>query len=100
MNAEISAYSSGNLDKHEFLTRKDLGYKPDVFEQAKFEYSPLDKVFNDGLAKKDKKVGILQRLKNIENNLSGNDDHDYNDNDGDRKVGIFKILEDIKDEGI
>ena len=29
-NAEISAYSDGNLDKYEYLTIKDLGYKPDA----------------------------------------------------------------------
>ena len=40
-NAEISAYSSGDLPKYEYLTKKDLGYKPDAFEQAKFEYFPL-----------------------------------------------------------
>ena len=28
LNAEISAFSSGDLNKHEFLTRKDLKYKP------------------------------------------------------------------------
>ena len=38
MNAEISAYSSGDLSKYEYLTKKDLVYKPDAFEQAKFEY--------------------------------------------------------------
>ena len=41
INAEISAYSSGDLPKYEYLTKKDLGYKPDAFEQTKFEYSPL-----------------------------------------------------------
>ena len=65
MNAEISAYSSGDLPKYEHLTKKDLGYKPDAFE-AKFEYSPLGKVFTDGLDKSDKKEGLLKRLKNIE----------------------------------
>ena len=29
VNAKISAYSSGNLSKYEYLTNKDLGYKPD-----------------------------------------------------------------------
>ena len=29
INAEISAYSSGDLPKYEYLTKKDLGYKPD-----------------------------------------------------------------------
>ena len=68
MNAEISAYSSGDLLKYEYLTKKGLGYKLDAFEQAKFEYSPLGKVFTDGLAKEDKskKVGLFKRLKNIE----------------------------------
>ena len=66
MNAEISAYSSGDLPKYEYLTKKDLGYKPDAFQQAKFEYSPLGKVFTDGLDKSDKNEGLLKRLKNIE----------------------------------
>ena len=41
MNAEISVYSSGGLDKYEFLTKQDLKYKPDALEQVKFAYSPL-----------------------------------------------------------
>ena len=66
LNAEISPYSSGNLPKYESLTNKDLGYRPDAFEQEKFEYSPLGKVFTDGLDKFDRKEGLLKRLKNIE----------------------------------
>ena len=66
MNAEILAYSSGDLPKYKYLTKKDLGYKPDAFEQAKFEYSPLRKVFTDGLDKSDRKERLLKRLKNIE----------------------------------
>ena len=54
------------MPKYEYLTKKDLGYKPDAFEQAKFEYSPLGKVFTDGLDKSDKNEGLLKRLKNIE----------------------------------
>ena len=98
LNAEISAYSSGDLDKYEFLTKQDLKYKAVALEQVKFTYSPLGKVFNDGLNKKDKikKVGILQRLKNIEDNLNSNDDND----NGNRKVGISQIIKDIKDKGI
>ena len=67
MNAEISAYSSGDLSKYEYLTKKDLGFKPDAIEKVKFEYSPLGKVFTGGLNKSDKKEGLLKRLKNIEN---------------------------------
>ena len=84
MNAEIFTYSSG-----------DLGYKPDAVEKVKFEYSPIGKVFTDGLAKDDKskKVGLFKRLKNIEDNLVEVDDND-------NKVGIFRIIKDIKDRGI
>ena len=65
-NAEILAYASGDLPKYEYLTKKDLKYKPDAFEKAKFEYSPLGKVFTDGLDKSDRSEGLLKRLKNIE----------------------------------
>ena len=39
--AEISAWSSKNLDRYEYLTGEDLGLKPNTVEKAKFEYSPL-----------------------------------------------------------
>ena len=45
------------------LTGEDLGYKPSVIEQAKFEYSPLGKIFNKGLSEDDKKEGLFKRLK-------------------------------------
>ena len=64
--AKISALSSNNLDKYEYLTGEDLGLKPSTVEQAKFEYSPLGKIFNKGLKEEDKKEGLLKRLKNIE----------------------------------
>ena len=63
--AKISALSSKNLDKYKYLTGEDLGLKPNTVEQAKFEYSPLGKVFNKGLKEEDKKEGILNRLENI-----------------------------------
>ena len=95
MNAEISAFSSGDLPKDEYLTKKDLGYKPDALEKVKFEYLPIGKVFTDGLAKEDKskKIGLFKRLKNIEDNL-------VEVNDNDNKVGIFRLIKDIKDKGI
>ena len=64
--AKISALSGGELKKYEYLTGEDLGHKPDVVQKAKFEYSPLGKVFNRGLDESDKKEGLLKRLKNIE----------------------------------
>ena len=63
--ANISALSSNNLDKYEYLTGEDLGLKPSSIEQAKFEYSPLGKIFNKGLDKDDKKEGLFKRLENI-----------------------------------
>ena len=41
--------------------------KPNTIEQARFEYSPLGKIFNKGLSEDDKKEGLFKRLKNIEN---------------------------------
>ena len=54
------------MEKYELLTDEDLGLKPSTVEQAKFEYSPLGKVFNKGLSEEDKKEGLFKRLKNIE----------------------------------
>ena len=49
------------------MTGEDLGYRPSVLEQTKFDYSPLGKVFNKGLDNKDdKKEELFKRLKNIE----------------------------------
>ena len=95
INAETSAYSSGDLPKYEYLTKKDLGYKLEAVEKATLKYSPIGKVFTDGLAKEDKskKVGLFKRLKNIEDNLVEADDND-------NKVGIFRIIKYIKDKGI
>ena len=44
--AKISALSSNDLDKYEYLTGEDLGLKPSTIEQTKFEYSPLGRIFN------------------------------------------------------
>ena len=65
-SAKISALSSNNLDKYVYLTGEDLGLKPSTVEKAKFEYSPLGKIFNKGLSEEDKKEGLLKKLKNIE----------------------------------
>ena len=117
MNAEISAYSSGDLPKYEYLTKKDLNYKPNAFEQAKFEYLPLGKVFIDELDKTDKKEGLLKRLKNIEDKSNnqllalrdinrpaitgrnGNDD-DGDDDDDDDNESYKKIVNDYKNNKI
>ena len=53
--AKISALSSNNLDKYKYLTGENLGLKPNIIEQARFEYSPLGKIFNKGLSPDDRK---------------------------------------------
>ena len=58
--ANISALLSGELKKYEYLAGEDLGYKPSVIEQAKFDYSLLGKVFNKELVKMIKSKGCLK----------------------------------------
>ena len=64
-DTKISALSSNNLDKYEYLTGEDLGLKPSTVEQTQFEYSPLSRVFNKGLEKKEKRRAF-EETKNIE----------------------------------
>ena len=45
---------------------EDLGYKPNLFEQVKFDYSPLGNIFTKGLDKDDQKEGLFKRLENIQ----------------------------------
>ena len=66
-SAKISAFSSNNFGKYEYLTGEDLSLKPSTIEQAKFEYSPLGKIFNKGLSEDNKKERLFKRLKNFKN---------------------------------
>ena len=45
--AEISALTSGKIDKYEYLTGKEIlpSNQQQIIEQAKFTYSPLGKGF-------------------------------------------------------
>ena len=92
-NAKISAVSSGELDKYEYLTGEDLGYKPNVVQKAKFEYSPLGQVFNKELNTSEKQLGLLKRLKNIE----GNTDRQLEENK-DNQLGVKSVGYTIKEE--
>ena len=116
------------MPKYEYLTKKDIGYKPDAIEKVIFGYSPLGKVFTDGLNKSDKK-GLLKRFKNIENknnqlldqlldnnqlldinrpairgrgNYDRDDDSDDDEDDDDDDVNneYKKIIEDYKNNKI
>ena len=74
LNAEISAFSSGDLNKYEFLKRINLNYKPNALDKARFEFSPLGRAFNEGLDKtipNYQEEGIIKLLKEIRDNLAG-----------------------------
>ena len=74
LNAEISAFSSGDLNKYEFLKRIDLNYKPNALDKARFEFSPLGQTFNTGLDKNAQgyqEEGIIKLLKGIRDGLTG-----------------------------
>ena len=45
----MSTLWSNKWDKYKYSIGKDLGYKPVVVEQAKFEYFSLDNVFSEEL---------------------------------------------------
>ena len=83
LNTEISAFSSGDLNKYEFLTRKDLKYKPNALDKAKFEFSPLGKAFSVGLDKTAQGYqdeGSIKLLKDIRDALTGGVNIRLNDN--------------------
>ena len=65
LEAKISACSSCDLRKYEYLTGDDLGCKLTVFGEARFNYSQLDNVFNNGFDKDDQEEGLFKRLENI-----------------------------------
>ena len=75
LNAEISVFSSGDLNKYEFFKIIDLNYKPNALDKTRFEYSPLGKTFNTGLDKTAQgyqEEGITKILKDIRDSLAGN----------------------------
>ena len=74
LNAEISAFSSGDLNKYEFLKRIDLNYKPNALDKARFEFSLLGKTFSTGLDKTAQgyqEEGVIKLLKDIRDGLAG-----------------------------
>ena len=121
LNAEISAFSSGDLNKCEFLKRIDLNYKPNALDKARFEFSPLGQTFSIGLDKTAQgyqEEGVMKLLKDIRDNLArpprpnnnrddndnnnDNDNNDYDnrpdnddDDDDDNKVIIENVLNEI-----
>ena len=69
LNVEISAFSSGDLNKYEFLKRIDLNYKPNALHKGRFEFSPLGTTFNERLDKtipNYQEEGVIKLLKKLE----------------------------------
>ena len=117
LNAEIAAFSSGDLNKYEFLKRIGLNYKPNALDKARFEFSPLGKTFSAGLDKTAQgyqKEGVMKLLKDIRDSLRGgarpprpdnndnnNDDDNNDDNDdddNDDKEFVSPLLEEINNK--
>ena len=114
LNAEISAFSSGDLNKYEFLTRKDLKYKPNALDKARFEFSPLGKAFSTGLDKtvpNYQEEGVIKLLKDIRDGLRGGIgppgppggppgpgglDRPDDDNDDDEQKRLSKLLGELR----
>ena len=112
LNAEISAFSSGDLNKYEFLKRIDLSYKSNALDKARFEFSPLGQTFNTGLDKNAQgyqEEGIIKLLKDIRDGLAGgitarapgapivprgSDDDD--DDDDDEQKRLSKLLGELR----
>ena len=86
--AKISALSSGELEKYEYLSGEDLEYKLDVIQKAKFEYYPLGKVFNKGLDENGEIEGLLERQKNIEG--KNKDQLDKIEYQGQKQLDVIK----------
>ena len=92
LNAKISAFSSGDLNKYEFLKRIDLNYKPNALDKARFEFSPLGKTFSAGLDKTAQgyqEGGVMKLLKDVRDSLRGgarpteSDNNNNNNNNSD-----------------
>ena len=62
------------MDKFEYLTGEDLGYKPGVVEKVKLEHSPLGEALSKTLKKDDKGNKVVKYY----NNLICNSVHNFN----------------------
>ena len=76
--AKISALSSGNIHKYEYLTGEDIlpSNQQQIIEQTKFTYSPSEKVFEkqiktieDQGEKQIKQFEIKKKLRQLKNIL-------------------------------
>ena len=64
----------------------------DLYKKAKFKYSPLGQVSNKKLDKNEKYVGLLRRLKNVEDKTDNQ--LDLIRDQGDRQIQAIKYQKD------
>ena len=74
-----------------------MGYKPDVVQKAKFEYSPFGQVFSKRLKTDEKQVGLLKRSKNIEEKTEKQLNKNKDSQLGIKSIG-YTIKEDLSQE--
>ena len=105
LNAEISAFSRGDLNKYEFLKRIDLNYKPNALDKARFEFSSLGKIFSMGLDKTAQgyqEEGAIKSLKDIRDSLARpprpNNNRDDNGDDNDDNNDDYDNRPDYNDD--
>ena len=112
LNEEISAFSSGDVNKYEFLKRINLNYKPNALDKARFQFYPLGKTFSAGLdktAQAYQEEGVIKLLKDIRDSLRGsarpprpdnndNNDDDDDDDDDDDNEFVNLLLEEVNNK--
>ena len=83
--AKVSALSSGNIDKYEYLTGEEIlpSNQQQIIEQAKFTYSPLGEAFEKQTKTIEdqgkKQVDALANLKSKEIKLGETKRNEYGD---------------------
>ena len=78
--AKISVLSSGELDKYEYLTGEEIlpSNQQQIIQQAKFNYSPLEKVFEKQMKTiKDQGKKQVKEIKYNHQLVNINKDYDY-----------------------
>ena len=95
----IDTRPTATIKKYEFLTRKDLKYKPNALDKARFEFSPLRKTFSTGLDRTSQgyqEEGVIKLLKDIRDNLVGGNRPNDNDDNDDNEIPSLETEEEAE----
>ena len=101
--AEISAKSSGNLHKYEYLTGKDIlpSNQQQIIEQTKLTHSPLGKAFEKQINTIEdqgkKQVNALESLKPIERSKAITDDESLEQKEESYNKLLDKKIDEIQE---